>query len=425
MNRTSQAVIFWKQVVLFLLMAQSTISHSQTVKILFDATKAQMSANADWVIDADLNNLGYNAAGNMLTGLGSEANPQGIPTPAQIGITATTPETFWTGGLSAWAVDCVKKGYKVESLPYNDSLTYGNTAHAKDLKNYTVLVICEPNILFTASQKNAIVNFVKNGGGLFIIADHDSSDRNNDGFDSPYIWNNLFTTNTVKTNPFGVTFALQNFSQTSTNVANLPGDTCLHGPMGNVTKVQFSGGTTMTLNTTDNPTVKGLVYKTGSSSTGTTNVLFARAYYGDGKICAIGDSSPSDDGTGDVNDVLYNGYTGDANGQHQLLLMNATIWLATNHLQATSVQEASSTPSSFELFPNPSGGFFTVRFTSKTTGTAALNITDMYGRTVVAKSIAINENVAFEEAIYLAGKGVYVVSLTTSEGRVVKSMAIK
>jgi hypothetical protein len=31
----------------------------------------------------------------------------------------------------------------------------------------------------------------------------------------------------------------------------------------------------------------------------------------------------------------------------------------------------------------------------------------------------------FEEAIYLAGKGVYVVSLTTSEGRVVKSMAIK
>ena len=105
--------------------------------------------------------------------------------------------------------------------------------------------------------------------------------------------------------------------------------------------------------------------------------------------------------------------------------MNATIWLATNHLQATSVQEASSTPSSFELFPNPSGGFFTVRFTSKTTGNAALNITDMYGRTVVAKSIAINENVAFEEAIYLAGKGVYVVSLTTSEGRVVKSMAIK
>jgi len=206
MNRTSQAVIFWKQVVLFLLMAQSTISHSQTVKILFDATKAQMSANADWVIDADLNNLGYNAAGNMLTGLGSEANPQGIPTPAQIGITATTPETFWTVGLSSWTVDCVKKGYKVESLPYNDRLTYGYTAHAKDLKNYTVLVICEPNILFTASQKNAIVNFVKNGGGLFIIADHDSSDRNNDGFDSPYIWNNLFTTNDVKTNPFGVTF---------------------------------------------------------------------------------------------------------------------------------------------------------------------------------------------------------------------------
>ncbi len=425
MNHFKKTGFLVKHLFLFLFMMQTTISHAQTVKILFDATKAQMAGEADWVIDADQYNLGHNGAGTMLTGLGNEANPQGIPTPAQSGITATTSETYWTGGLSAWAVDCAKKGYKVETLPYNDSLTYGNNVHTKDLKNYNVLIICEPNILFTSSQKNAIVNFVKNGGGLFIISDHDVSDRNGDSFDSPYIWNDLFTTNTIKTNPFGLTFDLQNFSQTSTNVANLPGDSCLHGPMGNVTKVQFSGGTSMTLNTTDNPTVKGLIYKTGSSATGTTNVLFARAYYGDGKICAIGDSSPSDDGTGDVNDVLYNGYTGDANGEHQLLLMNATIWLATNHLQATGVHENAISPLSFELFPNPSGGCFTARFTGKTSGAANLQVTDMFGRNVFSKSVQITENVTDEETIYLSGKGIYFVSLSTSDGRIVRSIAIK
>jgi hypothetical protein len=28
--------------------------------------------------------------------------------------------------------------------------------------------------------------------------------------------------------------------------------------------------------------------------------------------------------------ILYNGYTGDANGNHKPLLLNATIWLATS-----------------------------------------------------------------------------------------------
>jgi hypothetical protein len=71
------------------------------------------------------------------------------------------------------------------------------------------------------------------------------------------------------------------------------------------------------------------MFKTGSSASGTTNVLFATATYGLGKVCALGDSSVPDDGTGDPS-ILYNGYTGDANGNHKPLLLNATIWLATN-----------------------------------------------------------------------------------------------
>ena len=152
---------------LVILLAFSFSAQAQ-VKILFDATKAEMAGNADWVIDADQFNLGYNSSGAMVTGAGNEANPQRIPTGAQSNITSTTSETYWKGALSSWAVDLVKKGYIVETLPYNGQITYGVTTNAQDLSNYKVFVIDEPNILFSSAEKAALLNFVKNGGGLFI-----------------------------------------------------------------------------------------------------------------------------------------------------------------------------------------------------------------------------------------------------------------
>ncbi len=301
-------------------------AHSQTVKILFDATKAETAGNADWIIDADLFNLDYNP--NATVGGGNEANAQRIPTPAQSGITASTSETYWKGGLSNWGVDCVKKGYTVETLPYNGSITYGNASNPQDLTNYKVYIVCEPNILFTAAQKTAIINFVSNGGGLFVVSDHNGSDRNGDGDDSPHILNDLFNNNGIQVNPFGFTFDYSSFSQTSSNIPNLPNDSLLNGPMGNVTKVQWSSGTSITLSTTANSTAKGVAYKTGSAF-GSANVLCAYSRFGNGKVVALGDSSPCDDGTGDTNDNLYNGYIVDASGNHQKLIMNATIWLAT------------------------------------------------------------------------------------------------
>ncbi len=372
----------------FICAAMSFPVRAQTIKILFDATKAQMAGNADWVIDADTHNLGYNSSGAMISGLGDESNPQALPTPAQSGITASTAETYWNGALSAWAVDCAKQGYTVETLPYNDSITYGNMTHTRDLSKYDVYIVDEPNILFTPAEKNAIVKFVQHGGGLFIISDHTNSDRNGDGYDSPYIWNDLFTTNTVQSNPFGTTFDLQDFSETSTNVANLPADSCLHGPKGNVSKIQYSNGTSMTLSTANNASVKGLIYKTGASNTGTTQVLFARSYYGSGKVCALGDSSPTDDGTGDSNDVLYNGYFGDASGQHQYLLMNATIWLATKPQVAAGLQDAIP-EGPVTLYPNPAKG--EVHLTcSCATSNLHYSWTDIYGRTTAQGEMQTN-----------------------------------
>lgn len=304
-------------------------ANAQSKKILFDASKAETASNADWIPDADQHNLGFTSTGTAQVGKGNESNPQITPSPAQSGITSTTSETYWQGALSYWGIDCVRSGYTVETLPYNGKITYGDITNAQDLKNYAVFIVCEPNIKFSTTEKTALINYVLNGGSLFLISDHTVSDRNGDGWDSPAIWNDFMTNNGIKNDPFGFSFDLQNFSQTSSNIPNYSTDSILHGPYGSVTQVLWSNGTSMTLKPTDNSTIKGIVYKTGSSF-GNTNVMFAYGYYGKGKFAAIGDSSPCDDGTGDSNDQLYNGYTKDASGNHRRLLMNATIWLATH-----------------------------------------------------------------------------------------------
>ncbi len=300
------------------------------IKILFDATKAETAGNADWVIDADTHNLGF-GSGPVVVGGGNESNPQRIPTPAQSGITASTAETYWEGALSYWAIDCVKKGYQVETLPYNGVISYGNASNSQDLSNYKIFVVVEPNIKFSASEKTAIINFVQNGGSLFMVSDHIVSDRNNDGFDSPQILDDLMHNNGIVDNPFGIIFDSANISGTSSTLSTFANDSLLHNTttgFGNVSQVLWSNGTTITINPTINPSVRAAVFKSGTSTTSKTNILVAYARYGLGKVVAFGDSSPFDDGSGDTNDVLYDGYITDAAGNHQKLIMNATIWLA-------------------------------------------------------------------------------------------------
>ena len=409
-----------RSLIIFFLFCK-TQGYSQGVKILFDASKAEMAGNADWIIDSDIFNLGTNINGAMVPGSGDDSNPQNIPTPSQDNITPSTLETYWNGAISNWAIDLVKQGYHVETLPYNDSITYGNSTHALDLSNYKVFIITEPNILFTPSQKNAIINFVQNGGGLFIISDHDVSDRNGDGYDSPYIWNDLFENNSIQTNPFGMTFDLQSFSQTSSNLAALPNDSCLHGPLGDVTQLQFNSGTSMSLDPLANSSVRGLIFKNGASNSGNAQVLFATARYGNGKVCAIGDSSPSDDGTGDQNDFLYFSYTAVANGSHQKLLVNATLWLASGGF-LSDIKTAKNKFISFDIFPNPSQGKFSINFNLKKPTLLSIEIIDLTGRVVFR-----NENKYFESEVsnqeYLfQGKGYYILRIKSSEGIFSKSI---
>lgn len=274
-------------------------------KFLFDATKAQTAGNADWVLDAD-------------------TSPLRFPTPAQSNITATTAENFWRGGISAWGIALVKLGHTVETLPARTAITYGGTG-LQDLKNYDVFVIDEPNIRFTSAEKTAILNFVRNGGGLFMISNHSGSDRNNDGWDSPAIWNDLMSTNSVRANPFGITITLNNFSETTSNRLSATTNPILNGSQGAVTQLKYSAGASMSINTTANATAQGLIWR-GSSSQGTSNIMCASATFGTGRVVVIGDSSPADDGTGASGDTLYPGWTELAS--HSRLHLNASLWLA-------------------------------------------------------------------------------------------------
>ncbi|MFE2139338.1 hydrolase [Streptomyces sp. NPDC059466] len=270
-------------------------------RVLFDNGHAETAGNADWVIST-----------SQPDPLGQDSSP--------------SSETDWTGALSSWGVALQKTGaYSLKTLPSGSSLAYGGSA-ATDLSKFDELVLPEPNTLFTTAEKTAIMTFVKNGGGLFMVSDHTGADRNNDGYDAVEIFNDLMTNNRVdSTDPFG--FSIDTLDVASGYPAAISDSTdpVLHGSFGNVTKSLIADGTTATLKPSDNSAVKGLVYRSGYS--GNTGAFFATSTFGSGKVAFWGDSSPIDDGTGSSGNTLYDGWN-DTGATNAALALNATAWLA-------------------------------------------------------------------------------------------------
>jgi hypothetical protein len=292
--------------VLISFLAFPLLSHSQTPKALFDNTLNETAGNADWIIDVQ----------------------QPVPVPAQSGITGSTPETYWTGAISAWGVDLVKLGFTVHTLTASYGITYGNAGNPYDLSNYKLFVVCEPQNQFTAAEKTAIRTFVQNGGGLMMVGDHTSSDRDGDGWDSPEVWNDLGSDTY-----FGIHFqstseSNANITQNATNVETSPTDSIIHGPAGTVTCVSYHNGTTMNILTANNPTAVGRVWMNGAPH-GTTQTIVATARYGLGKVAAVGDSSPADDSTGQSGNNLYNGWT-DPVATNNIAFLNLSLWLTSS-----------------------------------------------------------------------------------------------
>ncbi len=314
-------------------------------KFLFDATKYENAGSADWLIDAD----GTANIPKFTGGTSVESAAQRIPTPSYTGITSTTSESYWKGAMSAWAVELVKRGQLVETLPSGTAITYGNAANPQDLSNYDVYMIIEPNRLFTASEKTAIFNFVSNGGGLMIVTDHTAattagtdangynpSDRDGDGFDSPRVVNDLMTNNGINNNnPFGFIVDFVDISEQPTTKVytgtNTNAQKVLNGLAGTASKLSFYNGATATITPTTNANVQGLFWRTSANVGDNTKVMALLSTYGTGRIVFVGDSSPSDDGTGDTGDNLFNGWSADVpsgNTAHPALHINASLWLA-------------------------------------------------------------------------------------------------
>ena len=271
-------------------------------RALFDNFHLEDAGNADWVID----------------------DQQPTPVPAQAAIVPSTPRTYWLGAISSWGVDLVKRGFTVTTN--TTAITYGNTANPLDLSNFDVFIVPEPNTLFSAAEAAAILAFVHDGGGLVAVSDHDGSDRNSDGFDSPKIWNALDPGHLLGVHWGSTGDANNNIVQTSSNVNLAPADSVTHGPEGAVTALEFHNGTTLTLFPADNPTVRGEVWMIGLPQTSTTGIMAASAQYGSGRVFFAGDSSPIDDGSARPgNSSIFDGW-GEGGGADSVLFMNATQW---------------------------------------------------------------------------------------------------
>ncbi|MFJ9823010.1 hydrolase [Streptomyces sp. NPDC101160] len=279
----------------------ATTATTTPLRVLFDNSKAETAGNADWIIGT------------------------GQPDPLTQNASPSV-ETDWTGAISAWGVALQKTGrYSLKTLPSGGTITYGTTA-ATDLQNFDTFVLPEPNIRLSASEKTAVMKFVQNGGGLFLVSDHTVADRNNDGWDALAIINDLMSDNGVdNTDPFGFSLDVLNIQTDNPRAIADSTDPVLNGAFGKVTGSIIRNGTTATLKPADNPSVKGLIYRTGYS--GNTGAFFATSTFGSGRVAIWGDSSPIDDGTGQSGNTLYDGWN-DPAGTNAALALNATDWLS-------------------------------------------------------------------------------------------------
>lgn len=279
-------------------------AHAATLhRVLFDNSKAETAGNADWIV--------------------STAQPDPTaqnPNP--------TSETSWTGAISAWGVALQRTGqYSLRTLPPGNTITYGGGG-SLDLANFDEFVMPEPNSPLSAAEKTAILRFVQNGGGFFLVVDHTGSDRNNDGWDSVRIANDLMSSNGVdNTDPFGFSVDAVNIANENPVAINSSTDPVVNGPFGKVTGSIIRNGSTQTLHPSDNPSVKGVVWRPGANQSGTTGAFFTTSTFGSGRVAVWGDSSTIDDGTGQSGNTLFDGWD-DPAGTDAALALNATAWLA-------------------------------------------------------------------------------------------------
>jgi hypothetical protein len=296
---------------LAILLAVPGFLGAQTVpkKVLFDHTRhEEAGTSAEWVVDT---------------------NGEPNPTPAN-----PSSESEWNGGISAWAFDLHQQGYAIQTLPPSGRVTFGDANNAQDLSKYKVYVIPEPYLRFSAAEKTAILNFVKNGGGLFLVGNHQGASRysGSGGTDAFTVFNDLVVVNGA--NPYGFTFVVghgpgdskantvSSAFSTSTSAAI---KSIVHGPFGSLNTMDFHSYAYLKTNASQNSSALSVLRTQISGDAGS---FIVTCMIGSGRVVVISDSSPSDDGTTSTSGKsLHNGYGANSN---RAFFLNATNYLAGN-----------------------------------------------------------------------------------------------
>jgi hypothetical protein len=236
--------------------------------VLFDLSKREASGNADWRID---------------------------------------------GGYSSWADELRRQGFEPRSI-------MEKSISSQTLIEANVLVIPEPQNPFSDTERQAILEFVQRGGGLLMIADHRDSDRDNDGWDSPEVFNgwdgktpsntpNEYRKSLDAATSFGLSFSFASgFRDPVITIKPL----VMHSVVDGLPSTGIYVGTS----TEGGTALMGANGKT----------YLASSEIGKGRVLGYGDSSAFSDGTfSDGTKSKYNNWVNLSNAR---LAINAVRWLA-------------------------------------------------------------------------------------------------
>lgn len=216
-------------------------------------------------------------------------------------------------GAYSEMVDMLKaNGFKIETLgEVSDSAAITSEL----LEKYDAIILAEPNNPYSESEQKAIVEFVRNGGGAFLIGDHGNADRDGDGWDAVLALNTFCP-------KFGFKFAGDYLYE-----APLSGPAnSSHPVMYGVRGVGAWAGSTFEIVEAEDAKAVGLIdsrYKKAP--------YMVAAEFGAGRVVAIGDSSPFDDGTGSGgHNKLHDSYDSFMYS-HPQIAYNAMVWVTGNN----------------------------------------------------------------------------------------------
>ncbi len=268
-----------------------------SLRVLFDQTADETAGagpNSDWVID-----------------------PWGrLPAPSN-----PTSAAQWHGALSSFGYALYERGHRLENLvAWDGRLSHGDASNPQDLSRYDVLVVYEPSRRLSRVEQDAIVNFVRGGGGLLAVSNHVSADRDGNGWSAPEVWNDLFDHNSVQVDPFGFRFDEVDVDVTQP-ISNVLAPA--HPVVAGVARLGYYTGCTARL-TGGNPGAVGLVVHDDDPA----RLVVGPAEVGSGRVVFVTDSAMGGDGTdAHGNRLLDHDAWNDPALDNRALLANAVQWL--------------------------------------------------------------------------------------------------